>query len=89
MIRPNYNVNPYPEPRRVRDPIHLLDDVSISKLCTKPLATQAIAAPINMMYIGIPSVVINVAATMEKIVIAMMSGRTRIPEFVGLAPRIA
>ena len=49
---------------------------------------QARTAPIIMMYVGIPNLVMNVAAVIEVNVMARMSGSIRIPDEIGLAPRI-
>lgn len=85
---PSWSVNPYPKPRRIKYPIQLLEAVSIPNVETRPLPIQARTAPMSMMYIGIPIAVMNAAALMEVIVMAMMSGSIRIPDEIGLAPRI-
>jgi hypothetical protein len=49
---------------------------------------QAITAPIAITYVGIPNFVMNVAAVIDVNVIAKMRGSIRIPDEIGLAPRI-
>ena len=49
---------------------------------------QARTAPIIITYVGIPNFVMNVAAAIEVNVIAKMRGSIRIPDEIGLAPRM-